>query len=92
MKAQILHSGFDGLRFTVQAEIGPELRAELALAKAHAKEHRHDIERRFGEVLLSVTQAGATVTCHFPFAHAVEPKHRPREISATDLCPRPSMF
>ncbi|MCT2541229.1 hypothetical protein [Sedimentimonas flavescens] len=58
MKAQILHSGFDGLRFTVQAEIGPELRKEVALAKAHAKEHRHDIELRFGDVLLSVTQAG----------------------------------
>lgn len=58
MKAQILHSGFDGLRFTVQAEITPELRKELALAKAHAKELGQDIELRFGEVLLSVTQKG----------------------------------
>ncbi|WP_155846028.1 hypothetical protein [Celeribacter ethanolicus] len=49
MTAQILHSGFDGLRFTVQSEITPE----LALAKAHAKEHGHDIELRFGDVLLS---------------------------------------
>ncbi|WP_282181769.1 hypothetical protein [Aliiroseovarius marinus] len=58
MKAQILHSGFDGLRFTVQAEITPELREELALAKTHAKEFGQDIELRFGEVLLSVTQKG----------------------------------
>ncbi|WP_339693687.1 hypothetical protein [Celeribacter baekdonensis] len=58
MTAQILHSGFDGLRFTVQSEITPELRKELALAKAHAKEHGHDIELRFGDVLLSVTQKG----------------------------------
>lgn len=58
MTAQILHSGFDGLRFTVQSEITPELRKELALAKAHAKEFGHDIELRFGDVLLSVTRGG----------------------------------
>ncbi|SEL40600.1 hypothetical protein [Pacificibacter marinus] len=58
MDAQILHSGFDGLRFTVQTEITPELRKELALAKAHAKEFGHDIDLHFGDVHLSVTQGG----------------------------------
>ena len=58
MDAQILHSGFDGLKFTVQTEITPELRKELALAKAHAKEFGHDIDLHFGEVHLSVTQSG----------------------------------
>ncbi|MBR9653553.1 hypothetical protein [Thalassovita aquimarina] len=65
MNAQILHSGFDGLRFTLQAEITPELRRELALAKAHAKEHNQDIELRFGDLLLSVTgKGGRTFNTH----------------------------
>lgn len=58
MDAQILHSGFDGLKFTVQAEITPKLRKELMLAKVQAKEFGHDIELTFGEVRLSVTQKG----------------------------------
>ena len=58
MDAQILHSGFDGLRFTVQTEITSELRKEMALAKTQAKEHGHDIELRFGDVVLSVTRGG----------------------------------
>jgi hypothetical protein len=58
MNAQILHSGFDGLKFTLQAEITPELRKELALAKAHAKEHKQEIELHFGDVLLSVSEKG----------------------------------
>lgn len=58
MDAQILHSGFDGLRFTIQAEITPDLRKELTLAKTQAKEHGYDIELRFGEVVLSVTRGG----------------------------------
>ncbi|MCI2399289.1 hypothetical protein [Aliiroseovarius subalbicans] len=38
MDGVILHSGFDGLRFTIQADIPPEFREELASAKAYAKE------------------------------------------------------
>lgn len=65
MTAQVLHSGFDGLRFTVQSEITPELRKELALAKTHAKELGHDIELNFVDVVLSVTQKGGrTFNCH----------------------------
>ncbi|WIY27337.1 hypothetical protein [Parasedimentitalea psychrophila] len=37
MNAEILHSGFDGLKFTLQTDIPPKLRAELASAKAHSK-------------------------------------------------------
>ncbi|WP_323786348.1 hypothetical protein [Thalassovita sp.] len=48
MNAQILHSGFDGLRFTLQAQITPELRKEFAQAKVHAKEHNQNIDLHFG--------------------------------------------
>lgn len=58
MIAQILHSGFDGLRFTVQSEIGPELRKELALAKEHARKTNADCELKFGNLVLSVTAKG----------------------------------
>ena len=58
MDVQILHSGFDGLRFTVQTEIGPQLRAELAPAKAQAKERNCDIEVRLGNVTLTVSAKG----------------------------------
>jgi hypothetical protein len=58
MDAHIVHSGFDGLKFTVQTEITPELRKELALARSHAKEFGHDIDLHFGDVHLSVTQKG----------------------------------
>jgi hypothetical protein len=37
MSVEILHSGFDGLKFTLQAEISPALRHELIEAKAYAK-------------------------------------------------------
>jgi hypothetical protein len=65
MDAQILHSGFDGLRFTVQAEITPELRKELAGAKTHAKQSFNDCDVSFGDVTLSVTKnGGRNFTCH----------------------------
>lgn len=32
----VLHSGFDGLKFTIETDISPELRAVLADAKAQA--------------------------------------------------------
>ena len=59
MDAVIVHSGFDGLKFTVQTDISPELREKLAFAKAHAKETFSDCLVDFGPVSLSVTGKGA---------------------------------
>lgn len=59
MEADILHSGFDGLKFTVQADIPPALRAELVSAKAHARNTHSDCILNFGTVQLSVTNKGA---------------------------------
>ncbi|SLN64584.1 hypothetical protein ROA7450_03418 [Roseovarius albus] len=59
MDGFILHSGFDGLKFTIQADIPPELREKLTSAKAHAKETYSDCELKFGSVSLHVTNKGA---------------------------------
>lgn len=65
MTADILHSGFDGLKFTVQADIPPELREELVAAKQHAKESFGDCLVQFRDIALSVTNKGARgFTCH----------------------------
>ncbi|MDG1084739.1 MAG: hypothetical protein P8P35_11640 [Planktotalea sp.] len=58
MDAQILHSGFDGLRFTIQTEITPELRKELFNAKAHSRKLGNDCDLQFGDTVLSVTKNG----------------------------------
>ncbi|KUJ78766.1 hypothetical protein AVO45_19130 [Ruegeria marisrubri] len=59
MEAIILHSGFDGLKFTIQADIPEGFREELASAKAHAKESYSDCVLEFGSVSLNVTSKGA---------------------------------
>ncbi|WP_171172793.1 hypothetical protein, partial [Ruegeria sp. HKCCA0370] len=59
MEATILHSGFDGLKFTIQADIPGDLREELASAKQHAKETYGDCVLEFGSVSLNVTNKGA---------------------------------
>ncbi|WP_170601376.1 hypothetical protein [Ruegeria arenilitoris] len=59
MEATILHSGFDGLKFTVQADISEGFREELASAKQHAKETYGDCVLEFGTVSLNVTSKGA---------------------------------
>lgn len=59
MEAVIVHSGFDGLKFTIQADISPELREKLASAKKHAKETFSDCVIDFGPISLSVTNKGA---------------------------------
>ncbi|WP_254443600.1 hypothetical protein [Ruegeria atlantica] len=59
MEATILHSGFDGLRFTIQADIPKDFREELASAKQHAKETYCDCALEFGSVSLNVTSKGA---------------------------------
>lgn len=59
MEAVVLHSGFDGLKFTIQTDISPELREKLASAKAYAKETFSDCILEIGPVSLSVTNKGA---------------------------------
>ena len=59
MGAEILHSGFDGMKFTIQADITPELREELASAKEHAKKTHGDCVLEFGPISLNVTNKGA---------------------------------
>lgn len=59
MDAIILHSGFDGLKFTIQTDIPPALRAELAEAKDHAKQTQSECPITFGPVSLNVTATGA---------------------------------
>lgn len=59
MEATILHSGFDGLKFTIQADIPDGFREELASAKQHAKETYSDCVLEFGSVSLNVTSKGA---------------------------------
>jgi len=65
MNAVIVHSGFDGLKFTIQTDISPELREKLASAKAHAKKTFSDCLIDFGPIRLSVTNKGARgFTCN----------------------------
>ncbi|WP_170576435.1 hypothetical protein [Ruegeria atlantica] len=59
MEATILHSGFDGLKFTIQGDIPEDFREELASAKQHAKETYNDCVLEFGAVSLNVTSKGA---------------------------------
>lgn len=59
MNADILHSGFDGLKFTIQTDISPELRKELQSAKDHAKRTQSECLVEFGEVALSISHKGA---------------------------------
>ncbi|WP_328803219.1 hypothetical protein [Oceanomicrobium pacificus] len=57
--ADILHSGFDGLKFTIQTDIPDAFRAQLASAKEHAKKSFADSQLQFGPFTLSVTNKGA---------------------------------
>lgn len=59
MDATILHSGFDGLKFTVQTDIPPALRDKLAAAKDHAKQTHSECLVSFGPITLSVSNKGA---------------------------------
>ena len=54
----ILHSGFDGLKFTLQSDISTELCNELASAKDHAKKTHGDCLLQFGNISLNVTNKG----------------------------------
>ena len=59
MDGGILHSGFDQLKFLLSTDIPPKLRAELASAKAHAKETHSECVLEFGDITLSVSNKGA---------------------------------
>lgn len=59
MDGVILHSGFDGLKFTLSTDITPKLRAELASAKTHAKQTHSECVLEFGDIKLSVSNKGA---------------------------------
>ncbi|EDZ48114.1 conserved hypothetical protein [Rhodobacterales bacterium Y4I] len=60
MEADILHSGFDGLKFTIETDIPPELRAALADAKAEAIKTNRETVLEFGSVALSVRRTGGS--------------------------------
>ncbi|MCG3266597.1 hypothetical protein [Yoonia sp. I 8.24] len=65
MNGQILHSGFDGLRFTIQTEITVKLRNKLDEAKIHAEQSGSDCDLYFGNRVLSVTKKGGrNYNCH----------------------------
>lgn len=58
MSVQILHSGLDGLKFTIQAEISPDLRAKLAGAKGFAQSIGQDCRFMLGDIPFYVSPKG----------------------------------
>jgi hypothetical protein len=60
MNAPILHSGFDGLRFTVQTDISPAFREQLAEAKAKAHKWHSNEVIYCGTIALAVRNSGGT--------------------------------
>ncbi|MFA3919684.1 hypothetical protein [Ruegeria hyattellae] len=59
MDAPILYFGFDGLKFTIQADIPEAFREELASAKKHAQETHGECVLQLGPIALNVTNKGA---------------------------------
>ena len=60
MKAEILHAGFDGLKLTLQADIHPAFRANLADAKARAVKTNRDCILEIGGISLAVRRSGGS--------------------------------
>ena len=60
MIAEILHVGFDGLKFTLQADIPPAFRAKLADAKAHAVKTNRECVLEIGGNSLAVRRTGGS--------------------------------
>lgn len=58
MIADILHSGFDGLRLTIETDVPPAFRECLNAAKAEAVETNRDCILTFGEITLGVRRSG----------------------------------
>jgi hypothetical protein len=60
MNAPILHSGFDGLKFTVQTGISPEFREKLAQAKAEAAKWQSGVVIDCNGTSLTVRKSGGS--------------------------------
>ena len=60
MEAVVVHSGFDGLKFTVQADILPEFRAALSEAKAQASKSNCDCVTEIGGIQIAVRRSGGS--------------------------------
>ncbi|SFS22261.1 hypothetical protein [Yoonia litorea] len=58
MEAEILHSGFDGLRVTIETDIPPALREKLFAAKAEAIETNQEVILTFRDISLGVRRSG----------------------------------
>ena len=58
MVAEILHSGFDGLRLTIETDIPPAFRERLSAAKAEAVETNRESILTFGNISLGVRRSG----------------------------------
>ena len=58
MVAEILHSGFDGLRLTIETDIPPAFRERLSAAKAEAVETNRKCILDFGSIALGVRRSG----------------------------------
>lgn len=58
MSYEILHTGFDGLRFTVMTDIPTDLRAELAAAKGEAVKRNADVPLERGGMTFAVRRSG----------------------------------
>lgn len=82
MNADILHSGFDGLKFTLQTNIPAALRDRLAEAKAEAIQSNRDSLLEFGNVTLAVRRSGGSAFSAHTGDHGAEwyfldPENRP---------------
>jgi hypothetical protein len=82
MKAPILHAGFDGLKFTVMADIPPDFRAALFDAKAEATRTNAPAIREFGDIPLAVRRSGGMAFSAHTGDHGAEwyfldPENRP---------------
>lgn len=58
MLAEVLHSGFDGLRVTIETDIPPALREKLFAAKAEAIATNQEVILTFGDISLGVRRSG----------------------------------
>ena len=58
MNVEILHSGFDGLRLTIETDIPPAFRERLSAAKAEAVETNRECILTFSEIALGVRRSG----------------------------------
>lgn len=78
----VLHSGFDGLKFTIQTDISPAFRAALAEAKATAIASNADCLLSMGGIDLAVRRSGGAAFSAHTGAYGAEwyfldPENRP---------------